>query len=330
MNEYMNGEELDTMTDLKQEMIIDDILPIGVVLFGAPEKAGKTFFALQMADAIVHDKPLLNFHVNKGDVLYIVLEDLMSSFQNRLKMIGFEPSKHMHFIFSNDGLSCDIHEETIKMKQKCLNLRLVVVDTLAKISRADENNYQSEYAEMAMFHKIAVENNICILLITHVKKKIDYNHPFDNYYGTRGRTAGVDGMLVFLQPSDDINQKQLCIKGKDIPFQSIDVEHTSTMNLKISAEKLCEFVFDEDLVKLISYIVSQKSFVGTHSELVAKAKLNILGNVLSKKIKDNLEMLNQNFIEVEFLKRTAKEKPIKLVYVGNDQISNDDVTIDDT
>ena len=81
MNEYMNGEELHTMINEKQDMVIDDLLPIGVVLFGAPEKTGKTFFALQISDAIVHNKPLLNFNVSKGEVLYIALEDLKGSFQ---------------------------------------------------------------------------------------------------------------------------------------------------------------------------------------------------------------------------------------------------------
>lgn len=329
MNEYMNGEELHTMINEKQDMVIDDLLPIGVVLFGAPEKTGKTFFALQISDAIVHNKPLLNFNVNKGEVLYIALEDLKGSFQYRLKKICFEPSKHMHFIFSSDGLSMNLTEEIAKIN-KHNNLKLVVIDTLAKISRAEVNNYQSEYDEMANFHKLAIENNLCILLITHIKKKIDYNHPFDNYYGTRGRTAGADGMMVLLQPSDDINEKQLCVKGKDIPFQRINVKHTEDMCLKISNEKVCEVELDEDLMKVISYVVSKKSFLGTHSELNANVKLNSTGNVLSRKIKSNIELLKRNFIHVEYPPRTSKERLIKLVYVGNDEISNDDMTINDT
>ena len=118
-----------------------------------------------------------------------------------------------------------------------------------------------------------------------------YNQPFDNYYGTRGRTAGADGMMVLLQPSDDINEKQLCVKGKDIPFQRINVKHTEDMCLKISNEKVCEVELDEDLMKVISYVVSKKSFIGTHSELNANVKLNSTGNVLSRKIKSNIELL---------------------------------------
>ena len=193
----MNDKELHTMINEKQDMVIDDLLPIGVVLLGASEKTGKTFFVLQISDAIVRNKPLLNFNVSKGEVLYLTLEDLKGSFQYRPKKICFEPSKHMHFIFSSDGLSMNMTEEIAKIN-KHNNLKLIVIDTLAKISRAEVNNYQSEYDEMANFHKLATENNLCILLITHIKKKIDYNHPFDNYYGTRGRTAGADGMMVLL------------------------------------------------------------------------------------------------------------------------------------
>lgn len=329
MNEYINGEELSITKNVQQRMIIENILPIGVVLFGAPEKTGKTFFALQMSKAIVQDEKLLGYTVNKGEVLYIALEDLKGSFQDRIKMINFEPSKHIQFLFSYDGLALNLNEEIHKMKQQFENLKLVVIDTLAKMNRSDENSYQSEYDEMAKFHKIAVEYNICILLVTHVRKKIDYNHPFDNFYGTRGRTAGADGMMVLLQLSDDLNQKQLCVKGKDIPFQRINVKHTDVMELELSDENLCELELDEDLMKVISYIVSKKSFIGTHSELNANVKLNSTGNVLSRKIKSNLNMFEQNFVKIEYPPRTSKERLIKLSYIGNDDISNDDMTVND-
>lgn len=83
-------------------------------------------------------------------------------------------------------------------------------------------------------------------------------------------------------------------------------------------------------MKVISYVVSKKSFIGTHSELNANVKLNSTGNVLSRKIKGNIELLKRNFIHVEYPLRTSKERLIKLVYVGNDEISNNDMTINDT
>ena len=97
MNEYINGEELSILKNVQQEMVVENILPIGVVLFGAPEKTGKPFFALQMSKAVVQDEKLLGYTVNKGEVLYIALEDLKVSFQDRIKMINFEPSKHITF-----------------------------------------------------------------------------------------------------------------------------------------------------------------------------------------------------------------------------------------
>ena len=71
-------------------------------------------------------------------------------------------------------------------------MKIVVVDTFQKIRRNKERDYDNEYDETTGYHELAYKYHIAIVLITHVKKEIDTNHPFDSIYGSRGLTAGSD------------------------------------------------------------------------------------------------------------------------------------------
>lgn len=56
----------------------------------------------------------------------------------------------MHFIFSSDGLSMNLTEEIAKIN-KHNNLKLVVIDTLAKISRAEVNIIKANMMRWQIF-----------------------------------------------------------------------------------------------------------------------------------------------------------------------------------
>lgn len=78
-------------------------------------------------------------------------------------------------------------------------MRVVVVDTFAKMRRNKDRDYDSEYSESTLYHELAFKYNLSIILITHVKKEIDPNHPFDSIYGSRGIIAGADSIIVLFK-----------------------------------------------------------------------------------------------------------------------------------
>ena len=56
------------------------------------------------------------------------------------------------------------------------DLKIVIIDTFAKIRKKNDREYESEYKEATFYHELACKYNIAIVLITHVKKEIDTNH----------------------------------------------------------------------------------------------------------------------------------------------------------
>ena len=81
------------------------------------------------------------------------------------------------------------------------DLKIVIIDTFAKIRKKNDREYESEYKEATFYHELACKYNIAIVLITHVKKEIDTNHPFDGIYGSRGLMAGSDSIrkIIYLK-----------------------------------------------------------------------------------------------------------------------------------
>ena len=64
--------------------IIQNLLYPGTYLFAGAPKIGKSFLMAQLAFHVSSGKPLWNFAVQQGTVLYLALEDNQERLQQRL------------------------------------------------------------------------------------------------------------------------------------------------------------------------------------------------------------------------------------------------------
>lgn len=79
--------------------IVENLISQGLVLFGVPQKCGKTFFCLQLCDAIANGKDFLGRKVQKGTAIYLAFEDTMSKIKKRLETIQVEKVITLSLIF---------------------------------------------------------------------------------------------------------------------------------------------------------------------------------------------------------------------------------------
>ena len=74
--------------------IIQNLLYPGTYLFAGAPKIGKSFLMAQLAFHVSSGKPLWNFAVQQGTVLYLALEDNQERLQQRLyRMFGTQQSR---------------------------------------------------------------------------------------------------------------------------------------------------------------------------------------------------------------------------------------------
>lgn len=145
------------------------------------------------------------------------------------------------------------------------------------------------------------------------------DQPFDAIYGSRGLTAGADSILVMYKRNHISNSRQLSIQGKDIPDDEITLVQNENCMLVVSEDEFDEQI-DDNLSKVINYIVENKNYIGSHDALCSKLKLNIRGKGLQTLLKKNIDLLKDSNIYYEVLPRTSKARQMKMTYLGDEAL----------
>ena len=320
-NEYFNvAEEL--KHDIQDELeIIENLIPIGATLLSAPQKIGKTFFALQLSNAVASGQDFLGNKVMKGHVFYVALEDTKAKILKRFRRFNIDISKNLNVkkVKAFDPLF-NIEQEIQNEIAIHPDLKIVVIDTFPKIRKNTKVDYQLEYEELSYYHDLGVKYGIAIILVLHVKKVIDRNAPFDNIYGSRGVTAAADAMIVMLNHYTFPKHKEVFVTGKDIPENNFLISQNENLLFFVEEDIFNDNVIDENIIRVIHYIVSKKEYTGTHQDLCAKLALPISAKKLQCLLKANKSVLQENFIKYENLQKVTRARPIKLTYSGNEQI----------
>ena len=113
--------------------------------------------------------------------------------------------------------------------------------------------------------------------------------------------------------------RQLAIQGKDIPDDEITLYMNDFQVLELGENDFDDDV-DENLVKVINYIVKEKTFIGTHEELCSKLQLPILHRKLQSILSKNVDLLEKTYITYERLQRKKNARLIKLTYQEDDSL----------
>jgi AAA domain-containing protein/CHC2-type zinc finger protein/Toprim domain-containing protein len=199
---------------------IPDILPEGLNFLAGKPKQGKSVMALNICLAIATGGKALGKDVIKGSVLYLALEDTGRRLQYRIGQM-------LHDTLAPDGLHIFTHwprmgeggiSQIESEVEKHDNLRLLVIDTLAKFKpiNAEKNKtrYDIDYQTVSRIKDIADKYLVPILLISH-QRKSEADDIFDTISGTLGLTGAADGILVLARKTGQ-DMAELHLVGRDI------------------------------------------------------------------------------------------------------------------
>ncbi len=63
---------------------VPGLLPAGLCIFAGKQKAGKSWLALQIAQAVATGGHVLGQQIERGPILYLALEDIPRRLQDRM------------------------------------------------------------------------------------------------------------------------------------------------------------------------------------------------------------------------------------------------------
>ena len=204
---------------------VDGLFPEGLAFMCGAPKLGKSWLALALGIALASGGHALGkIEVERGDVLYLALEDNARRLQSRLRML-------LNGDAAPDGLH--LHTEWEKLDEGGLerlcgwleahpHARLVLVDVWSRVrpqSRDNGNRYQADYDAAASLQAVAIRYGVAIVALFHTRKAESEDF-VETVQGTFG-TAGAADTIIVVKRSRGEADATLSVTGRDVVEQEL-------------------------------------------------------------------------------------------------------------
>lgn len=218
-------DELVQMELEPPQFLIEEILPRGICLLGAPPKTGKSWLSLDIGIQIAQGGEVLGKNCNQAEVLYLALEDSLYRVMDRIKkqQPGGNVPGGLHIAIMSEQITVGdqetgLYKQLDMFLEKYPNTGLVIIDTLqmVKPQGGNKQEYEQVYSLLNTIRPLFTERGIGVILIHHTRKatKNDIN-VFETFLGTQALTGGTDAMYI-IQKAKDEDYHILFGRGRDI------------------------------------------------------------------------------------------------------------------
>jgi hypothetical protein len=199
--------------------LVPNMIVAGIVNLSGRPKAGKSFFALQLAGAKATGGYFLEKQLTMGKVLYIDLENSPARMQRRARTMGISANANLFFSF--DKLILD--KSGLEKLEKDVEINAwscVIIDTFSRALKVGADQMKpGEMSDLVgKLQEIALSHNMTIILIDHHRKisrdkNDETDNPVEDILGTTGKTAPLDTAIGLYS---NAKEKKLMITGRDI------------------------------------------------------------------------------------------------------------------
>lgn len=184
--------------------VVDGLLPQGgfSVMGGKPKFGGKSSFSRKEGVCVASGTAFLGRDVVQGEVILISLEDPRNHLDNCLKVLGYDPQLHarIHILERLPGDVLQSIELLGEALSKMPDVRLVIVDTLAKLLRVtDLNDYMPVLGAVEQLRNLARQfPYLHVQGLVHCKK-VQTDDPFDSILGSTALRGEADTNIALYQ-----------------------------------------------------------------------------------------------------------------------------------
>lgn len=228
----ITAEELDKKETPPIEWLVNEILPVGMLLLSAPPKNFKSYMALQLCTTICLGGKFLSFDCNKHACLYLDLESTERRPKNRLNQIlGKEtPKPNNLYIVTGDKevkrIGDGFENQIEQQLEEHPDIKLIIVDVyqlIAQAKKGNQNSYDNDYESLRKLKQIADKHNIGIMLIHHNRKMRDGSDVFNDVSGSIAMTGSMDCTWI-IQKERNSKEATLNITGRDLEQQQLKIK----------------------------------------------------------------------------------------------------------
>lgn len=205
---------------------VPGLLTEGLTILAGRPKRGKSWLGLGLALSVASGGTALGkIKVERGDALYLALEDNERRLQNRLSRIK-DPEhrlpRRLHLVTDFPPLQLGGMAQLLKWLDEYQETRLVIIDTLGRIlpsAKGNTNQFTDDYQFIGKLQKLAIDRGFALLIIHHIRKE-GAEYALDRVAGTTGITGAADSVWVLDTGKPPANAI-LHVTGRDIETQEI-------------------------------------------------------------------------------------------------------------
>lgn len=310
----INAEELLSCPMPPTRFIIDQLLPQGLHILAGATKIGKSWLALALCLCVVKGEALWSFAAQKCGVLYLCLEDSYQRIRCRLLDLTEDAPDTLYFSVMSAQLHNGLEQQIEQFLSEHPNTGLVIIDTLQRVRGSGDNGnpYANDYRDIGALKALADKHRIAILLIHHVRK-LKSDDPMDMISGTNGISGATDTNFVLMKTSRSENTATLYCTGRDIVYRELRLEFDSETHLwnLLSDDSPHTAQPDARLLSLLSALLRQQPAINVPAATLLKIidpddVEGLTPNLLSRRIRKNVDTLGKNGIMVSFRKSNGE------------------------
>ncbi|MFZ5915525.1 MAG: AAA family ATPase [Chloroflexota bacterium] len=154
---------------------VPGLLPTGLGILAGRPKVGKSWLAMQLAQAVATGGHALGERIEPGAVLYLALEDSPQRLKDRLGRQAWPLNAMADFMPLGQFVDevGDLRNgggERLATQIERVGYRLVVIDTLSRSCYGDQNDVQAMTRALTPLQEMAHGRNCAILMVDHHRK----------------------------------------------------------------------------------------------------------------------------------------------------------------
>lgn len=178
---------------------VEGLIPEGAVLLGGRPKMGKSFLALQAAEAVANGEPFLGRATQQGTVLYLALEDNDRRMKERLRNNWAGRRGRLHTAYDCPHWADGGEKQIRRWLTEHPQARMVVIDTWGRVAPAQKGrgeSYTEVYGVQAQVQAVALDHHVTVILVTHTRKPVVGGDYLDAILGSTAIPGSADAILV--------------------------------------------------------------------------------------------------------------------------------------
>lgn len=220
--------DLEQMNPQPPDFIIGGLLPVGLTIFAAPSKFGKSWACIDMCAAVAQGMPFWGLPTQKHGVLYLDLESSANRLMQRMQRLKTGFPSNMRITHQCNDLDHGLLDEIAADLDTNPDIKLVVIDTIGRVkggTRRGEDAYTADTRIYGGLQRLAQSRQIAIICVTHTRKGVNidgYDDPFAAMQGSAG-IMGVSDCTWLIVGKRDAEEKRFLATGRDINDQDYTI-----------------------------------------------------------------------------------------------------------